>query len=177
MDWCLSFNSNVLLLIVVKSDCAPILSRFYSEKFLVCCSPCTLMIFWMMLNHKSDSCICYHEIKDTRTWQNISRIQSHSVAVEKKMGSKFQPVKCNLMRLTRKQIKKVHAAYTWERTVLEDVESIENLDITITQDLRWKEHVSNTCICRQIESLDSFNRNYWLAAKMWRKWQMYKALV
>ena len=38
-----------------------------------------------------------------------------------------QPVKCNMMQITRKRIKKIHASYTLEGTVLENVESIKYL--------------------------------------------------
>ena len=69
---------------------------------------------------------------------------------------RFQPVKCNMMQLTRKRIKKVHASYALEGTDLENVESIKYLEITITSDLRWNTHVSNVCLrLRLTESLDS----------------------
>ena len=58
---------------------------------------------------------------------------------------RFQPVKCNMMQLTRKRIKKIHASYTLEGTNLENVESIKYLGVTITSDLRWNTHVSNVC--------------------------------
>ena len=52
---------------------------------------------------------------------------------------RFQPVKCNMMQLTRKRIKKIHASYTLEGAELENVESIKYLGVTITvtSDLRW----------------------------------------
>ena len=58
---------------------------------------------------------------------------------------RFQPVKCNMMQLTRKRIKKIHASYTLEGTNLENVESIKYHGVTITSDLRWNTHVSNVC--------------------------------
>ena len=51
----------------------------------------------------------------------------------------------NMMQLTRKRIKKIHASYTLEGTNLENVESIKYLGVTITSDLRWTTHVSNVC--------------------------------
>ena len=58
---------------------------------------------------------------------------------------RFQPVKCNMMQLTRKRIKKIHAPYILEGTDLENVESIKYLEVTITSDLRWNTAVSNVC--------------------------------
>ena len=63
----------------------------------------------------------------------------------RKCCMRFQLVKCNMMQLTRKQIKKIHASYTLEGTNLENVESIKYLGVTITSDLRWNTHVSNVC--------------------------------
>ena len=58
---------------------------------------------------------------------------------------RFQPVKCNMVQLTRKWIKTIHASYTLEGTDFENVESIRYLGVTITNDLRWNTRVSNVC--------------------------------
>ena len=58
---------------------------------------------------------------------------------------RFQPVKCNIMQITRKRIKKINASSSLEGTVLENVEKIKYLGVTITNDLKWNTHVSNIC--------------------------------
>ena len=58
---------------------------------------------------------------------------------------RFQPVKCNMMQLTNKRSSKIQANYTLEGTVLENVESIKYLGVTITNDLKWNTHISNVC--------------------------------
>ena len=56
---------------------------------------------------------------------------------------RFQPVKCNIMQITRKRIK--NSSHTLEGTDLDNVEKIKSLGITITNDLKWNTHVSNIC--------------------------------
>ena len=63
----------------------------------------------------------------------------------RKWGKRFQPVKCNIMQLTNKRSSKTQANYTLEGTVLENVESIKYLGVTITNDLKWNTHISNVC--------------------------------
>ena len=63
----------------------------------------------------------------------------------RKWGMRFQPVKCNMMQLTNKRSSKIQASYTLEGTVVENVESIKYLGVTITNDLKWNTHISNVC--------------------------------
>ena len=58
---------------------------------------------------------------------------------------RFQPVKCNIMQITRKWIKKINASYSLEGTVLENFGKIKYLGVTITNDLKWNIHVRNIC--------------------------------
>ena len=50
-----------------------------------------------------------------------------------------------MMQLTRKHSNKIQASYTLEGTVLENVDNIKHLGVTITSDLKWNTHISNIC--------------------------------
>ena len=88
---------------------------------------------------------------------------------------RFQRVKCNMMLITRKRIKKIHASYTLEGTVLENVESIKYLRVTITNDLRWNTHVSN--ICTEANRTLGFMRRNLYSCPQEVKEAAYKGLV
>ena len=57
---------------------------------------------------------------------------------------RFQPVKCNMMQITRKPIKNIHASYTLEGMVLKNVENIKHLG-SLSQMICDGIHVSNIC--------------------------------
>ena len=84
-----------------------------------------------------DDCVCYREIKDTEDTLKLQKDIHQLGCWAWKWGTKFQPVKCNMMHITRKRIKKIHASYILEGTVLENVENIKYLGVTITNDLQW----------------------------------------
>ena len=87
----------------------------------------------------------------------------------------FQPVKCNIMQITRKRIKKINASYSLEGTVLENVEKIKYLGVTITNDLKWNTHVSN--ICTKANRTLGFLRRNLAACPLDVKESAYKGLV
>ena len=51
----------------------------------------------------------------------------------------------SVFQLTNKRTSKGQASYKLEGTVLENVESIKYLGVTITKDLKWNTHISNVC--------------------------------
>ena len=60
------------------------------------------------------------------------------------------------MQITRKRINKTEAYYTLEGTVLENVDSIKYLGVTISHDFRW--NMSNMCT-KVNRTLGFFRRN------------------
>ena len=75
----------------------------------------------------ADDCVCYREIKDEEDTVELQRDIDRLGCWARKCGMRFQPVKCNMMQLTRKQIKRICASYTLEGTDLQNVESIKYL--------------------------------------------------
>ena len=93
----------------------------------------------------------------------------------RKWDMRFQPVKCNIMQITRKRIKKINASYNLEGTVLDNVENIKYLGVTITNDLKWNTHVSN--ICTKANRTLGFLRRNLSACPQDVKESAYKGLV
>ena len=150
IDSFLCFRQQRVVVNGVKSDWAPVLSGVPQGTVL---GP---LLFSLYINDISsdieseirlfaDDCVCYREIKDEKDTMKLQRDIDRLGSWARKSGMRFQPVKCNMMQLTRKRIKKIHASYTLEGTNLENVESITYLGVTITSDLRWNTHVSNVC--------------------------------
>ena len=94
----------------------------------------TVIMVYLLLLHRT--------VEDTLKLQkDIDLLGSWA----RKWGMRFRPVKCNMMQLTNKRINKIEASYTLEGTVLENVNSIKYLGVTITNDLKWNTHINNIC--------------------------------
>ena len=123
----------------------------------------------------ADDCVCYREIRVTEGTLKLQKDIDQLGCWARKWGLRFQPVKCNMMQITRTRIKKIHASYTLEATVLENVVSIKYLGVIITNDLRWNTHVSN--VCTKANRTLGFLRRYIYACPQGVKEAAYKGLV
>ena len=84
----------------------------------------------LKFTYQSDDCDCYPEIKDMEDTLKPQKDIDRLGIWARKWGMRFQPVKCNMMQLTKKH-NKIQAWYTLEGTVLENVENIKYLGVTI----------------------------------------------
>ena len=89
--------------------------------------------------------VCYRQIDSTKDTLKLQKDIDQLGKWARIWGMRFQPVKCNIMQLTRKWIKNVNAVYSLEGTILENVDNIKYLGMTISKDLKWNTHVSNVC--------------------------------
>ena len=84
----------------------------------------------------SDDCV-YREIKVTEDTVKLQEDKDRLGCWARKWGMRFQPVKCNIVQITRKRIKKINASYNLEGTVFDNVENIKYLGVTISNNLKW----------------------------------------
>ena len=79
-----------------------------------------------------------------------------------------------MMQLTKKH-NKIQALYMLEGTVLENVESIKYLGVTITSDLKWNSHIRN--VCSMANRTLGFLRQHLFSCPQDVKEAAYKSLV
>ena len=149
IDAFLCFRQQRVVVNGVKSDWAPVVSGVPQGTVL---GPLlfSLHINDIMSDIESEirlfagDCVCYREIKDIEDTLKLQKDIDRLGIWARKWGMRFQPVKCNMMQLAKKH-NKIDASYTLEGTVLENVESIKYLGVTITSDLKWNSRIRNVC--------------------------------
>ena len=82
----------------------------------------------------ADDCVFYREIKNVEATLKLQKDIDRLGSWARKWGMRFQPVKCNMTQLTNKRTSKIQASNKLEGTctVLENVESVKYLGVTIT---------------------------------------------
>ena len=106
IDSFLCFRQQRVVVNGVKSDWAPVLSGVPQGIVL---DP---LLFSLYINDISsdseseirlfaDDCICYREIKDEEDTMKLQRDVDRLGSWTRKLGMRFQPVKCNMMQLTK----------------------------------------------------------------------------
>ena len=80
----------------------------------------------------ADDCVCYREIKDTKDSLKLQKDIDRLRCWARKRDMRFQPVRCNIMQITRKRTKKNEASYTLEG--IENMDSIKYLGVSIRHD-------------------------------------------
>ena len=122
----------------------------------------------------ADDCVCYREIKNQDDCLLLQRDIDNLGKWAKTWGMRFQPVKCNIMRLVRKR-NVIVFNYTLDGTNLELLSSIKYLGITITNDLNWNKHIQDICN-KACKTLGLLRRNLHFCTQD-VKLVAYKALV
>ena len=124
----------------------------------------------------ADDCVCYREIRTVKDTLKLPKDIDLLGSWARKWSTRFQPVKCNMMQLTNKQINsKIEASYTLEGMLLENVDSNKYLGVTITNDLKWNTHITN--ICTKVNRTLGFLRRNLFSCPQEVKEAAYKGLV
>ena len=135
-----------------KSDWAPVLSGVPHG------TPWSLVVFFVHYYYINDistdtdseirlfanDCACFQEIKDTEDTMKFQKNIDQVGCWARKWGMRLQPVKCNMMQITRKWIKKIHASYTPEGTVSK-MSKASSIFGSQSQMICDGTHVSNIC--------------------------------
>ncbi|CAC5410790.1 unnamed protein product [Mytilus coruscus] len=122
----------------------------------------------------ADDCVCYREIKNEDDCAELQKDIDTLGNWATNWGMRFQPIKCNMMTLSRKK-KITSFKYTLKNTELQFLTSIKYLGVNITNDLHWGKHTEEICN-KSYRTLGLLKRNL-SACPLEVKLQAYKGLI
>ena len=122
----------------------------------------------------ADDCVCYREINDPSDCQRLQEDIDKLGDWADRWGMRFQPVKCNMMQLSRKR-SSIKNKYTLKGTELILLDSIKYLGVNITNKLHWGKHIDEICN-KTFRTLGLLRRNL-SACPQEVKLQAYKGLI
>ena len=115
IDSFLCFRQQRVVVNGVKSDWAPVLPGVPQDTVP---GPLLFSLYINVIQSDTqsvirffaDDCVCYRENKDEEDTVKLQRDIDRLGCWARIWGMRFQPVKCKMMQLTRKRIKKIHAS-------------------------------------------------------------------
>jgi hypothetical protein len=90
----------------------------------------------------ADDCLLYREINNENDNTTIQNDLKNLEKWASDWGMRFNAKKCYILISMKK---KSHHSYTLNNQILEQVPSNPYLGLQIVEDLKWKEHINNTC--------------------------------
>ena len=160
----LSERSKIVVLDGQASDPVPVLSGVPQGSVF------WLVLFLIFINDPpdnirssvrlfADDCVLYRNIKSSINCQILQDDLSSLAQWETDWQMKFNVVKCHSMRVTRHLLDKhILFDYTLHQQKLEQVQSAKYLEITITDNLDWCQHVSQIS-CKATKTMSFLRRN------------------
>ena len=91
----------------------------------------------------ADDCLIYKQIKNNNDQIELQRHLNLLESWGAKWGMRFNPAKCNIMRVSRKRSPFLHS-YTLSGQVLGEVEDTKYLEVTLSNNLDWSKHITTT---------------------------------
>ena len=91
----------------------------------------------------ADDCLIYKQIKNNNDQIELHRDLNLLESWGAKWGMRFNPAKCNIMRVSRKRSPFLHS-YTLSGQVLGEVEDTKYLGVTLSDNLDWSKHITTT---------------------------------